>query len=177
MNKRGGIGDGVVMIYRLLVVTVIAFVIFGVSSIFYDYNIDVRDAEARILTREVFDCLVPAGVFDLDEIPEGDYGKIVSYCGLLGSERFYVGVDVVDFADKEVVSLYEGDSGALWIKDLYGKVVVTGKAIVERKDDSGEGVGEYNPGYFKAEYPVFILHNGERNQGKVKMEVLVNYEK
>ena len=176
MNKSGQVGEGLLMMYRLLIVTAVAFVIFGVSSVFYDYEIDVRDAEARLLGREVFDCLAPSGVLNLDDIPEEDFGSIVSYCGFQSSERIYVGVDVMDSSDKRIVGLYEGDSGALWISKLYGKAVITGKAIVEGTSLNGEEAGKYNPGHVKDEYSVFVLDDGVKSEGKVKMEVLVTYE-
>jgi hypothetical protein len=171
MNNRGQVGEGLLMMYRLLIVTAVAFVIFGVSSVFYDYDIDVRDAEARLLGREIFDCLAPAGVLNLDEISEEDFEKIVSYCGIPSSERFYVGVDVMDSSGKKIVNLYEGDSGALWIAELYGRVIMTGKAIV-----GDNRIGKYNPGYIKSEYSVFVLKDRVKREGKVEMEVLVNYE-
>jgi len=171
MGKRGQIGEGVVMIYRLLIVTVIAFIIFGVGSVFYDYEIDVRDAEARILGREVIDCLAPEGVLDLDKISKNDYGRIVSYCGILGEDRFYVGIDVLDSSGNKVIKLYEGDSGVLWLTGLYGRAVVTGQAVA-----GVDGNGKYEPGYFKVGYPVFILVDGVRSKGSVDMEVLVSYE-
>lgn len=176
MNKLGQVGEGIVMIYRLLIVTFIAFIIFGVSSVFYDYEIDVRDVEARLLGREIFDCLAPSGVLNLDEIPKEDFGRIVSYCGFQSSDRVYVGVDVMDSSDKKIAGLYEGDSGVLWISKIYGKAIITGKAIVEGSSLNGEGVGKYNPGHIKQEYSVFVVNNKERIEGKVVMEVLVTYE-
>lgn len=176
IGKRGQVGEGIMMIYRLLIVTIIAFVIFGVSSVFYDYEIDIRDAEARLLGREIFDCLAPAGVLNLDEIPKKEYGSIVSYCGISSSERIYVGVDVMDFSGKTIASLYEGDSGAKWIAKLYGRAIFTGKSIVEGQGLDGEGIGKYNPGYINPEYSVFVLSDGVSREGKVEMEVIVNYE-
>lgn len=176
MNKAGQVGEGIMMMYRLLIVTVVAFIIFGVSSVFYDYDIDVRDAEARLLGREVFDCLAPAGVLNLDEIPENEFGSIVSYCGFSSSERIYVGVDVQDSSGKKIVGLYEGDSGAVWISELYGKAIITGKAIAAGTSLNGEGIGKYNPGHIKNEYSVFVLSDGVKEEGKVMMEVLVTYE-
>jgi len=176
MNKSGQVGEGLLMMYRLLIVTAVAFVIFGVSSVFYDYDIDVRDAEARLLGREIIDCLAPAGVLNLDDIPEEEFGSIVSYCGFSSSERFYVGVDVMDSSGERVAGLYEGDSGALWISKFYGKAIITGKAIVAGTNINGEGIGKYNPGHIKIQYPVFVLKDGEKNKGEVKMEVLVTYD-
>lgn len=155
------------MIYRLLMISVIAVVVFGVSNIFYNYEIDVRDAEARILAREVVECLSGNGVLDLNNVEVGDYGRIVSYCGLSLSDRFYVGVDVIDSSDKEIVKFYEGDSGALWIRELF---VFTENTVI----GDNPNIKKYNPGYFRSEYPVFVLKDGARQEGKIVMEVLVN---
>ena len=176
MNNRGQIGEGLLMMYRLVIVTAIAFIVFGVSSVFYDYDIDIRDAEALLLEREIFDCLAPAGVLNLDDISEEDYESVVSYCGISSSDRIYVGVDVRDSSGKKIVSLYEGDSGAVWISKLYDKAITTGKAMVEDQDVDNEEIREYNPGYIKSEHPVFVLSDGDKYEGKVEMEVLVNYE-
>lgn len=77
----------------------------------------------------------------------------------------------MDSSDRKIVSLSEGDSGALWIAELYGRAIITGKAIVGE-----DGGGKYNPGYIKFEYPVFVLRNKVESEGRVEMEVLVNYE-
>jgi hypothetical protein len=162
INKRGQMGEGVFLIYRLLIITVIAFVIFGISSVFYNHEIDIRDAEAVLLAREISDCLSPNGVLDLDGI--SSYGELFSYCGFPESERFYVGVDVYTGSEK-VGRLYQGDSGSLWIKELFGGDV----------DDLGT-MGKYKPGYFEFEYSSFVLKDGAKVLGNVKVEVLVNYD-
>ena len=155
-GKRGAIGEGILMIYRLLVVSVIALVILGLSSVFYDHYIDVRDVEARILARDVVDCLAPGGVVDLDEISEEDRKSLLSYCGFDESERFYVGVDVV--VGEEVSKMSHGDSGLLWVRELFEN-----SSRVER-------IKKYRPGYFEGKYPVVV---GEED-GKIELEVLVN---
>ena len=173
MNKFGQMGEGILTIYRLLMVTVVAFIIFSVASISYNHYIDVRDAEARILAREVSECLSPDGILNLDKIPEKDYKNIVSYCGISQSERFYVGLDVVDSSDKKIVKMYQGDSGALWIKELF----VTGNSILGWSAKNVEMMKKFSPGYFdELEYPVFVLKDGKKIEGKVKIEVMVNHE-
>lgn len=163
MNKYGQMGEGIFMIYRLLLISLIAFGIFSTSSIFYNYDINIRNAEATILARGISSCLSPNGVLNLDEISEKNYVKILSYCGISNIDRFYVNVDVVESSGSKVARLYEGDSGALWIKELF-------------KEGITEKIEKYTPGYFDFEYPVFILKDGAKIKGNVKMEVLVNYE-
>ena len=66
-EKRGVLGGGILMVSRVLMVIFIAFVIFGIASVFYAYYIDVRDAEAAIMGRNVVKCLASDGFFDLDK--------------------------------------------------------------------------------------------------------------
>jgi hypothetical protein len=167
MRKRGQMGESILMIYQLLIISVIAVVVFGVSNIFYNYEIDIRDAEARILSREVVECLSGDGVLDLNNIEVENYDGIVSYCGLSLPDRFYVGVDVMDSSNREIVKFYEGDSGALWVRELF---VFTENAVV----GDNPNIKKYNPGYFKSEYSVFVLKDNVRQDGKISMEVLVN---
>ncbi|MFH1521760.1 MAG: hypothetical protein ABIF18_02265 [archaeon] len=173
---RGQMGEGIVTIYRLLMVTVVAFIVFSTASISYEHYIDVRDAEARILAREVSDCLSPDGVLNLDKIPEKDYENVLSYCGISQSERFYVGIEVVDSFEKSVAKMYQGDSGALWIKELFGKVAVKGNEVFDGNEKNVEIIKKFNPGYYKFEYPVFVLKDNKKFEGKIEMEVLINNE-
>jgi len=170
MNKKGAdMGEAIVMIYRLLVISLIAFVVFGVSSIYYNYEIDVRDAEARILSHEISECLSGEGILNLNEIPVEDYGRIISYCGFDFSDRFYVGVNVADSFGKELARFYQGDSGALWVKELFVEV---GNSVLK----NNVNLEKYNPGYFKFNYPVFVLKDGVKREANIEMEVLINYD-
>lgn len=165
IGKKGIVGEGIMMMYRLLVVSFIAFVILGVSSVFYVHYIDVRDAEAVILTKVVVDCISPNGVLDLRGFSDEDKVSVLSYCGFEDGEveRFYVSVEVWD-SDGKVAELSQGDSGAMWVKEIFDK----GKAAV--------GIKKYEPGYYSWEYPVWVLSGGEKVEGNVKMEVLVSDE-
>ena len=163
MNKRGVLGEGVVMMYRMLLLSFIALIILGVSSVFYTHYIDVRDAEAAVLTKVVVDCISPAGVLDLNEFFEE---SILTYCGFEEEEieRFYIGIYVSDFDGNLIRELSQGDSGAKWVLDIF------------KKKQVASGIKKYEPRYFSWEYPVFVLNGDERVEGVVKMEVLVNDE-
>ena len=157
MNKCAAMGEGFFMIFRLVLVSIIAFSIFGISSIFYAYEIEVRDAEAVILTRQVSECLSPEGVLKLEEISEDLRDSILSHCGF-ADERFYVGVEVLDGAENVVAEFSQGDSGSNWVKKIT------------------EGVGKYDIGYRTFEYPVLIKQGISEIKGKIKMEVVVSHE-
>lgn len=163
LNKRGQMAEGIHMMYRLLMVSLVAFVVFGAGSFVYTYYIDVRDVEARILAREVVECLVEDGVLDLR-------GQLFGECEFVSDGRFYVGVEVWE-GDELRAEFSEGDSGALWIRDLYGKVVATGKSVT-----GVEGIAKYDPGYYEVNYSVVVLNDDGRFDGRMKMEVLVNYD-
>ncbi len=150
-------GEGVFMIYRLVLVSVIAFAIFGISSIFYAYEIEIRDSEAVILTRQVSECLAPEGVLNLDVISEEFENSILSYCGL-SKERFYVNVKVLNGAGEIVAEFSQGDSGASWVKKLT------------------QGAGKYDPGQMTFEHSVLIAQGISEIKGRVKMEVVVSHE-
>ena len=158
INKRGeSMGEGIFMIYRLILVSVIAFAIFGVSSIFYAYHIEVRDAEAVILTRQVSECISPQGVLSLDEISENAKAGILSYCGI-ADERFYVGVEVLDGSGNVIAEFSQGDAGAGWVEKIT------------------QGIGKYDPGQMTFEYPVSVFQGISEIEGKVKMEVVISHE-
>lgn len=157
INKRGAMGEGVFMIFRLVLVSVIAFTIFGIASIFYAYEIDIRDTEAVILTRQVSECLSPDGVLNLDEISEEFENSILSYCEF-ADERFYMGIEVLNGAGDVIAEFSQGDSGSSWVRKLT------------------QNAGQYNPGYRTFEYPVLIGQGISEIEGKIKMEVVVSHE-
>ena len=164
ISKRGAMGEGILMIYRLLVVSFVAFIILGVSSVFYAHYINVREVEAKILTREVVECISPDGLLDLDNIPEEDRQNILSYCGF-GTEdveRFYVEVNVE--GPPEDIKLFQGDSGAFWVLGLF------------EEDSESKGFNKYKPGLYESEYPVAVIRDGNKSEGSLKTKVLVKDE-
>ena len=177
MDKKAEIGEGIRMIYKLFLFSAVAFVVFGISAFSYNYNINVRNAEAVIMARDVFNCLAQRGVLNLDDIPKEDYGRILSYCDVGNSKRFYVGVNVLDLSGMTVAELYQGDSGALWVRQLFSSAVSAGKNILGNDKIDVQKMEKFNPGYFKFTYPVFIIKDGKKISGDIKVEVLVEYEK
>lgn len=180
MNKRGsGVGDMVEMIPFLAMVSLVAVVVFGVSASAYGYDVSVRDVEARLMVREMSQCLIAEGVIDLDKIGEDYYDNVFSYCGLREDARFYIGVEVEFgepiFGIRRSVDFSEGDSGSLWIRDLFtGAVVLTGRVV--GSNEHLEKMAKYQPGYYISEYPVFVLKDGKEVEGEIKVEALVNYD-
>ena len=169
MNKKAATGETILTIYRIVIISFLALVILGVSAVFYDYYIDVRDTEAVILTRSVVNCLVVDGKLDLDMMRGSDgfnENKIFEYCGFDKSDgisdRLYARVVVRDDAGKEVGVLQGGDSGIGWVRDILNTGVVT----------------KYRPGYLNRDnlFGVRVVDKGKEINGKLSLKVLVNHE-
>jgi len=179
-NKRGsGAGDIVEMIPVLVVVSIVAVVVFGFSTSHYDYDISIRDSEARLLGVLVEKCLVEEGVLNLDDVGEEIEEGVLFYCGVLGGERIYVGVEVeweTEDDGLQLMKFSEGDSGSLWIRDLFERVAVTGNVASGLNNENVEKIAKYNPGYYDFEHPVLVVSEGDDFDGKLRVEVLVNYE-
>jgi len=167
-GKKAVIGEGIIMIYRLLLISFIAFIILGVSSIFYSHYIDVRDVEAQIMAREVVDCISPKGTVDLDSFPEEFEKNLLIFCGFEDFEvyRFYVRAKILRGDSGEAVeTLTYGDSGVQWVKSIFEKNI---KAV--------EKLRKYEPGIFRESYPTFVNDSGDKFEGVIGLEVLVNNE-
>ena len=163
-NKRGVAGEMVMMLWRLFLIAIIAFVVLGVSSIVYSYDINVRDVEARIMARNIVNCLVEDLVLDVGDITGNEemLYSVISFCGYSGDlDRYYVRVEVNQSDGKSFV-LSQGDSGAEWVRDITASV-----------DD----YELYSPGYYRSSYSVGIGKEGERDvssSAEMIVEVLVN---
>lgn len=170
-SKKGLVGwDMVEMVPRIFMIILVAVGVFGLYVLSYEYYIDVRDAEAIILAREVSDCLVGNGVFVLSDVVGSEY-EILEYCGFEGDlERVYVDVRVLDSGGVEFLELKSGDSAALWVRDLFGKTdELSGGNVAGNVDNAIR----YNPGYFVMRHDVLYVKNGVRNEGEIEMEVLI----
>ncbi len=163
-------GEGVLMIYRIVLVSLIALVILGVSAVFYTHYIDIRDVEARILSREVVNCLAPEGIFQYNDFDyEKNKGKLLDYCGFQESEieRFYVRVRI--FSDNPEISekiLEQGDSGKTRIKEIFDKF----------SEEKTEKIVKYEPGYFTWTYSVNLQNLDKNVGGKMEVEALISSE-
>lgn len=161
-NKKAAMGEGILMIYRLVLLTFIALIVFGLSAVYYEYYIDIRGSEAGILGKDIVNCLAPQGVFV--NVPLEYQNKILDYCGIKNTARFYVNVSVLRVDNSLFTSLQQGDSGAKWVKDINPNLL------------QGEAK-TYVPGVFSKDYPIILIGaDGKTNDGKLNVEVLVSHE-
>ena len=163
INKRGALGESVTTLYRIVIIIIVSFVILGASSMVYSHHINVRDSEAMIMIREISDCVLSDAIVDLAELEGVD--NIFEYCGYDANEveRFFISVSIF-VEGSEVLGIEGGDSGSLWVKDLYDP-------------SSGmEAIGRYEPGHFKMKYGVVVLDESVGKDGELIVEVVVNVE-
>ncbi|MBM3234495.1 hypothetical protein FJZ19_05390 [Candidatus Pacearchaeota archaeon] len=95
--KRSAIGEGIINIYRILLISIIALIILGSSAVIFDYYINVRSLEAQVLVNQLVRCLAPDGIVDISQIEkQADARKIdlkynlLDYCNIQNKKRFYV---------------------------------------------------------------------------------------
>ena len=163
ISKRGSaIGSGIITIYRIVLIGVMAIVVLGLSSVFYDYEINVRDSESMIFARQMVDCVVPEGVFELSSLTEKDREDFFSYCGFdeFDRDRFFLSVSVLN-GGKEVDKIVVGDEGLSWVGKIYDKGF--------KSDD----VDKYEPGYYNEVFSVGVLDGGVVRDGQMTVEVVV----
>lgn len=168
LNKKGSsLAEGVQMLPRLVMVSLIALVVLGGSNVIYAYHVNVRTSEAMLMTRAVVDCLAPKGIVDLNLYK--DNKDIFSICKINGGkmDRFFVNVSIRDLGGTEVLKLSGGDSGAIWIKKLFDGV----------KEKRLEGIKISKPGFFPGAPGGYDILFSDYKRGKMIVEVFVKDEK
>lgn len=179
MDKVGATGFGILTLYRILLVSVVALVVFFLSGLFYTYYIDVRTGEAKLISRGLADCLFGDGLFVIGSV---DGENLPEFCGLKGElNRVYVRARFYNFSDvsrrvsfpgeyldathltKPIYSIEWGDSGVLWVRDFLSH--------------AGRGAQKkYVPGLSVEGYRVVLKKNRDFLEGYVLMEVAVGDE-
>lgn len=161
-NKKGAVGDSIIMIYRLVLVTFIALIVLGISAIAYDYYIDVKKLEVGIMNRQVMDCLAPAGVLDLDRFPKEQENNIFEYCRINNTERFYSEAVIFDEQDNPVKTLTGGDSGLAVFAEAGGA--------------SKESMKKYDFAEEISQPRVNIIYLNKRYAGMAQFRTIIKHE-
>lgn len=154
LDKRGELGEGVLMIYRLALVSLVALVVLGLSSAFYDYSLDARAVEGILLTSKVYDCISEEGVlkYNLENLEKDE--NVLGVCGFKNLERYYIKGKVLD-GSNVLGEFAQGDEGVGWVREISSK--------------AREGIEKYVPGYFIWAYPLKY----ENKNVKLVLEVLI----
>lgn len=158
-NKKGAIGESVLMMYRIFLVLIIAFFILGVGAFTYSYYIDIRDAEAILFARDVAKCISPDGIINVNTFPADDGKFLENYCKFKGAERFYA--KVVVKSENIEKNLSEGNNNLAWTEGIY------------QNEELTEGIRKYKPGILHPiNFPVIVNGKG----GTMQISVIVNPE-
>ena len=164
MEKRAVVlGESVLMMYRILLITFIAVAILVITFVYYDPVANTRDYEARVLCDNVYSCVVKDGSLNL--IPKEKESSILDYCGIKNTARFYVEVIVSDLSGNEIKKLQQGDSGALWVKQIFDS------------KKASENIPSYKSGYYSNNYSIYVLNNGVKINGNIKISVIIKDER
>lgn len=165
MNKKAAIGESILMIYRLILISISCFIILGISATLYYYDINIRNIEAEIIGKNVVLCLTKDFMFDADkEITDEMKYSLLDYCGFKGStERIFLKLEIIDSSGDEIASFYHGDSGAAWVRRI-----------------SQEAFKKFEPGFFRENYKINLKRSdliGIETDARIKVEVFVNADK
>jgi hypothetical protein len=162
MNKNAVMIEGIVMMYRIFLMSLVALAVLSISTIFYDQYVNVRDSEAVLVSRTIMDCFVSEDVIDVS----GEEFDFFDECGIRASdkERFFIKAGLKSGGvEKE---LKQGDSGLTWIKTAFDEVEAM------RVDDQ---MKKYYPGFYRSNFKA-MLRDGEIKEFDIKLEVLIKDE-
>lgn len=162
IGKRGVMGESTITMYRVLLVTFVAFAILGISSMIYEYKINSSDTDSMLFTKAMIDCIAPKGVLNLDSLGEED---IFSFCGFgdKARERFFVSLEINDDTEK-IASFDFGNEELEWVSAIYSSGLAS------------ENIEVYEPGYYNGTFSLKVLRDGEIFNGKMKVEVVTESE-
>jgi len=160
-TKRGAIEEGLLGIFKIFLVLIVAFFILGIGAFTYAYYLDIRDVEATLMARETMKCIAPEGVvLDLQKLINNKNSFLENYCNFSGAKRFYVKA-IINEEGKEVVVLEEGNNNLAWTKGMFESEEIT------------KNIRKFKPGILTpVSFPVLI--NGK--EGEIIIGVIVSPE-
>ena len=166
MNKRGdAVGENVLMIYRLILITASAFVILGASNLFYSYDINVRNVEAQIIERNILHCMSDRDITkNIDFSLESTRYSFLDVCGFSYSDDdVYAKITFIDRTTEEELFVVEhGNSGAAWVAQI----------TRTRNDD----FDRYAPGYSGRPHYISFRDGDTVIDGIMDVEVFVHVD-
>jgi len=165
INKHAATGEGILNIYRMLIVTIIALVILGSSSLFYNYYIDIRSVESVIISKQVINCLAPDASLSLDFMGsfQDAMKEKLSKCNLISESRYLRIMLFFDSDPKRELSAVFGNTALNTIKSSSSGTV---KSVNAR----------YFPGCASEQYRIIIGENSNKLDGVLNVEACFPYD-
>ena len=155
-KKAEAIGESIVMMYRIFLLTIVVLLIMGISNGIYMPNTNVKDSEAIILSKKITNCILDSEEFNIKEIKENFNSNILEYCNFKynSEEELYNKYFIRIKLNEE--TLMFGDDGESWVNEIM--------------KTNPNALGDFKQGYSSIQNK--ILLNGEEKQ--LNLEVYIN---
>lgn len=155
-KKAEAIGESIVMMYRIFLLTIVVLLIMGISNGIYMPNTNVKDSEAIILSKKITNCILDSEEFNIKEIKENFNSNILKYCNFKynSEEELYNKYFIRIKLNEE--KLMFGDDGKSWVNEIM--------------KTNPNALGDFKQGYSSIQNK--ILLNGEEKQ--LNLEVYIN---
>ena len=159
IGKHAAMGESMITIYRIMLVTLVTVIVLGVSVVAYDYEVNTRDTDAMLIARAITECVSVNGIFD----PEVE--DIFSFCGFDKSvgENIFVSLEIMDEGES-IYKVTGGDESLIWVKRIYTSNLKT------------TSIDKYEPGYFNGVFPVAVLKDDRKIKAEMLVEVIIKNE-
>ena len=158
-NKRAALGDYLDLIYRIAIITLTVAIIFGTYTFVFRPTVDIKDSEATILQKKLYNCFNEGNNFNLQKFQNSD-NHILENCLIktndLDSSRYYIHMVQMDSSENILNEISSGDSGKSWIT-----------MVSQSKENSWD---KYYPGFSNLTYSI----NNKGSVEKLNIEVWVN---
>lgn len=161
-KKAEAVGESIVMMYRIFLLTMVVLLIMGISNIIYTPNTNIKDSEALILSKKITNCIIHSEDFSIQKIKEEFNSNILNYCEFkYNSEeevynRYFIRLELIQ--DYEEQTLIFGDGGKSWVNEIL------------KTNSNKEGLENFKQGYSSFQNQI-ILNNKDT---KINLEVYVN---
>lgn len=160
-TKKAQTGESILMIMRLVLLMIIAFSIYFISSLYLTYHIDTKNIDATLLGKNIFECVAPNSEVALSNLPEAE--KILEHCGIKGADKSYILINITQIG-KEPIAIEENTQ---YKESAY---------IYNMPGTDTKATQKYKPGQFKSTRDIIILDGEEKSKAVIKIEIIMENE-
>jgi hypothetical protein len=160
MNKKAQSGESLLMILRFSLLMLISFSIYFIGAIYLDYNLDILNTEAGILSEAISECIAPDNkINNLDEINQSK-NILRDYCKINGKEELYIFINLTGWKDE-----------VLMFKEISSINKEAG--LIYDVQTNTKNIDEYGPGSFIYYSSITMADNTHANL-KIGVRILSN---
>ena len=160
INKKAQSGQSLLMIIRFSLLILISFAIYFIGAIYLDYNLNILNTEAGILSEAITECIAPDNkINNLEEIDQSK-NILKDYCKIDGGKELYIFINLTGWKD-EVLLFKE-------IAPINREV-----GLIYDVQTNTKNIDKYGPGSFIYYSSVTMADNTHANL-KVGVKILSN---